>query len=85
MTTPEPATIYGASKLVGDLGARTSIGQLIAVTGRQRVEVMGQDGARSMRVCEFAASQGYDVANVSGGTIAWILSGREMITGETPT
>ena len=38
-----------------------------------------------MRVCELAASQGYDVANVTGGTIAWILSGRETITGDSPT
>ena len=47
--------------------------------------VICRSGARSMRVCELAASQGYDVANVTGGTMAWILSGRETITGDTPT
>ena len=36
--------------------------------------VICRSGARSMRVCELAASQGYDVANVTGGTMAWILS-----------
>jgi thioredoxin 1 len=47
--------------------------------------VICRSGARSMRVCELAASQGYDVANVTGGTMAWILSGRETITGDSPT
>ena len=47
--------------------------------------VICRSGVRSMRACEFAASQGYDVANVTGGTSAWILSGRETITGDSPT
>ena len=47
--------------------------------------VICRTGARSMHVCEFAASQGYDVANVTGGTVAWILSGRETITGDSAT
>jgi rhodanese-related sulfurtransferase len=47
--------------------------------------VICRSGVRSMRACEFAASEGYDVVNVAGGTIAWILSGRETITGDSPT
>jgi rhodanese-related sulfurtransferase len=47
--------------------------------------VICRSGARSMRVCELAASQGFDVANVTGGTMAWVLSGRETIMGDTPT
>jgi rhodanese-related sulfurtransferase len=65
---------------------------LAAVAGRlDRFDTDGttyvicRSGVRSMRACEFAASHGFDVANVSGGTIAWILSGRETITGDTPT
>ncbi len=47
--------------------------------------VICKSGGRSMRACELAASQGYDVVNVTGGTSAWILSGRETITGDSPT
>jgi len=47
--------------------------------------VICRSGVRSMRACEFVASEGYDVVNVAGGTNAWILSGRETITGDSPT
>ena len=46
--------------------------------------VICQSGGRSMRACELAASQGYDVVNVTGGTRAWATSGREIITGDSP-
>lgn len=36
---PAPTTIYGASKLVGTVGERLSVGALVAVTGRNDVEV----------------------------------------------
>lgn len=38
-------------------------------------------GGRSMKACEFLASQGYDVVNVAGGTDAWISAGRPVATG----
>jgi rhodanese-related sulfurtransferase len=44
-----------------------------------------QSGARSMRACEFAADEGYDVVNVSGGTGAWIAAGNDVATGGSPT
>jgi rhodanese-related sulfurtransferase len=47
--------------------------------------VICRSGVRSMHACQFAAAEGYDVVNVAGGTIAWILSGRETITGDSPT
>ena len=40
---PGPATIYGASKLVGDIGKGISVGQLVAITGSQRVEAVTLD------------------------------------------
>lgn len=43
--------------------------------------VICRSGARSMRACEYAAAQGRDVVNVAGGTMAWLLSGREHATG----
>jgi hypothetical protein len=49
---PEPATIYGAAKLVGDLGDRISIGQLVAVTGSQRVAARRADGSTALRLAD---------------------------------
>jgi rhodanese-related sulfurtransferase len=42
-------------------------------------------GARSMRACEFAAGEGFDVVNVTGGTSAWIDSGRDVVIGDHPS
>ncbi len=46
---PEPSTLYGAAKLVGDLGHGVSVGELVAVTGSQSVEVEAADGTHSER------------------------------------
>jgi len=43
--------------------------------------VICRSGGRSMQACEYAAAQGIDVANVAGGTMAWIASGRDVSTG----
>jgi hypothetical protein len=40
---PGPSTIYGAAKLVGELGHHVSVGELFALTGRQQVEVQPFD------------------------------------------
>lgn len=41
---PLPPTIYGAAKLVGNLGARLTLGVLSAVTGRGDAPVLGASG-----------------------------------------
>lgn len=41
-------------------------------------------GARSMRAAEYAAEAGFEVVNVAGGTKAWIESGRDVVTGDSP-
>jgi rhodanese-related sulfurtransferase len=46
--------------------------------------VICRSGGRSMRACELAADEGYNVVNVTGGTGAWIASGRDVVTGDTP-
>jgi rhodanese-related sulfurtransferase len=46
--------------------------------------VICKSGGRSMRACEVAAGEGYEVVNVSGGTGAWMASGRDVVTGEAP-
>ena len=45
--------------------------------------VICRSGARSMQACEFVAAHGIDVANVEGGTLAWIASGRDVASGPT--
>jgi rhodanese-related sulfurtransferase/molybdopterin-guanine dinucleotide biosynthesis protein A len=49
--------------------------------GEGTTYVICRSGARSMRACEFLAQQGIDVANVAGGTLAWIDSGRDVAAG----
>lgn len=44
-----------------------------------------RSGARSASACEHLASLGYTVVNVAGGTMAWIMSGREVVEGNSPT
>lgn len=46
--------------------------------------VICQAGGRSMRACEYLQSLGKHVANVAGGTGAWIASGYDVIVGESP-
>ncbi len=46
--------------------------------------VICKSGGRSMRACELAAGEGYDVVNVAGGTAAWIDSGRDVVIGDHP-
>jgi rhodanese-related sulfurtransferase len=46
--------------------------------------VICRSGARSMRACECAADEGYDVVNVAGGTGAWVASGNDVVVGESP-
>jgi rhodanese-related sulfurtransferase len=48
------------------------------------VYVICRTGSRSQRVCEFAAARGYHVANVIGGTLAWVRAGHPIVTGSEP-
>ena len=43
--------------------------------------VICRSGSRSLQACEFVAAQGADVANVAGGMLAWIASGRDVASG----
>ena len=46
--------------------------------------VICRSGARSYRACEFLVEQGLEAINVDGGTLAWIISGRDIVTGDQP-
>ncbi len=56
-----------------------------AFRGEGPAYVICKSGGRSMRACEFLADQGLEVVNVAGGTMAWQLSGREVVTGDQPS
>lgn len=43
-----------------------------------------RSGARSANACDFLAGRGHDVVNVTGGTMAWVMSGREVVEGDLP-
>lgn len=45
------------------------------------VLIICRSGARSMRACEFLATQGVTAINIAGGTNAWADSGRTTETG----
>lgn len=43
--------------------------------------IICRSGARSMKACEIAVAAGREAVNVGGGTLAWIASGRETVSG----
>jgi hypothetical protein len=53
---PVPSVIYGAAKLVGDLGEGLSVGELVALTGRQEVDVAQAGGGTQGRAADPLAS-----------------------------
>ena len=67
-------------------GARSvPLGQLPAVVAdlpRNRpVYVICASGNRSLAAAQFLARAGIDARSVSGGTAAWVRSGRAVVTG----
>jgi rhodanese-related sulfurtransferase len=48
------------------------------------VYVICRSGARSMRASEWLVTQDIDATNIAGGTLAWIDSGRPVVTGGAP-
>jgi rhodanese-related sulfurtransferase len=58
--------------------------RLADVPGGEPLLVICQAGGRSQRACELLATEGRTVANVTGGTGAWIESGRPVVTGSGP-
>ena len=41
-------------------------------------------GGRSASACAHLAGLGFEVTNVAGGTVAWIMSGRDVVEGSSP-
>ncbi len=57
--------------------------RLDAFEGEGPAYVICKSGARSMRACEYLQSKGIEAVNIAGGTMAWLLSGRQHATGST--
>jgi rhodanese-related sulfurtransferase len=55
---------------------------LAAFSGEGPVHVICKVGGRSMSACAYLIDHGLDVVNVAGGTDAWIMAGREIVTGQ---
>lgn len=55
------------------------------VDGGGTTYLICRSGARSANACQHLASLGHDVVNVTGGTMAWIMSGRSVVEGDSPT
>lgn len=55
--------------------------RLAEVPAGEPLVVICRSGNRSMRACEFLAAQGRDVANLRGGILAWVESGRPVDSG----
>ena len=49
------------------------------------VFVICRSGSRSTMASEFLIEQGVSAVNVAGGTLAWIESGHEVVTGDQPS
>jgi rhodanese-related sulfurtransferase len=68
----EEARITGATLIpLAELPDRTA-----ELPDAESLVLICRSGARSARACEFLAAQGFETANVAGGILAWIDSGR---------
>lgn len=56
-----------------------------AFRGDGATYVICRTGGRSMRACEFLEAQGLEVVNIAGGTLGWMTSGRDVVTGDRPS
>lgn len=53
--------------------------RLDEVPSDEPLYVICRSGARSARVVEYLAAQGYPAVNVHGGMQAWVAEGRELV------
>ena len=75
----DEAHLEGAKLIpVGELESR--LGELEAERGKELV-VYCRSGSRSAKASEILSKQGYKVANVEGGIIAWQSEGKPVVTG----
>lgn len=59
--------------------------QVDAFRGDVPAYVVCKGGGRSMQACQFLAAQGIEAVNVAGGTMAWMMSQRPLVSGADPS
>ena len=57
------------------------VDRLNEIPSNGRLYVICKSGGRSADACEFLRMRGIDAVNVTGGTLAWIESGRDVDSG----
>jgi rhodanese-related sulfurtransferase len=61
---------------------------LSKIPSTEVVYMVCRSGARSARACDFLVQQpshsSTEFVNVGGGTMGWIVEGREVVTGDNP-
>lgn len=65
---------------LGEVAARVEE----CVQGGETTYFICRTGGRSGNACGLLAGLGHDVVNVAGGTMAWIMSGRPVVEGNSP-
>lgn len=75
----DEAHLEGA-KLIPVSELESRLGELEAEKGKELV-VYCRSGSRSAKASEILSKQGYKVANVEGGIIAWQSEGKPVVTG----
>ncbi|CAB4874508.1 unannotated protein [freshwater metagenome] len=56
-----------------------------AFRGGDPTYVVCRSGGRSMQACEYLIGHGVHIVNVAGGTMAWVQSGRDTVSGDSPS
>jgi rhodanese-related sulfurtransferase len=46
--------------------------------------VICRSGGRSAKACDYLAGLGFEVVNIAGGTMAWVMGGRSVVAGDQP-
>ena len=76
----EEAHVAGAILIpLGEVQARVA-----EIPADGPVYVICKSGGRSMRASEWLVTQDIAATNIAGGTMAWIESGRPVVTGGAP-
>ena len=66
-------------------GLPDRVAEVQAVAAGGDLYVICKVGGRSLRAAEILAAHGVVATNVAGGTMAWVSSGRPVVSGDQPS
>ena len=83
----EPKSVLKKLKVIVEewIRLRDTAGVVLPRPEGSTTYVVCKSGGRSMRAAQFLAEQGVETINVAGGTMAWVQSGRSVVTGDRPS